>query len=339
MSTTNPSICLCMIVRNEVEVLGRCLQSCRELIDHWVICDTGSSDGTQELIQRELEGIAGELHEHQWVDFGHNRSELMKLAHGKADYLLLLDADTTLEAAPGTLHELTADSYLLRHADATIYYTKRLVSGKLNWRYVGAVHEYITSDEERKTERLDGLVIRSWSVGGSRKGRWERDAELLEAAVQRDSTDARSLFYLAQTYRDLGKESDDRAKLELALEHYQQRAKMAGWGEETYCAWRQVGMLSAQLGDWPRAIDAYITAWETRPVRLEAVHDLAVGLLERKHHHARPPVHAAGGGHAPACAPGGHPLRRALDLQVGAALPVLDLFLLGRRVRCVDHRL
>ena len=66
-----------MIVRDEVDVLGRCFDSCRELIDHWVICDTGSTDGTQDLIRRELAGIPGELHEHDWVDFGHNRSELM----------------------------------------------------------------------------------------------------------------------------------------------------------------------------------------------------------------------------------------------------------------------
>ena len=61
-----PSIALCMIVKDEVEVLSSCFASCRELIDHWVICDTGSTDGTQELIRRELAGIPGELHERPW---------------------------------------------------------------------------------------------------------------------------------------------------------------------------------------------------------------------------------------------------------------------------------
>ena len=41
-----------------------------------------------------------------------------------------------------------------------------------------------------------------------------------------------------------------------------------------------------RLGDWPRAVDAFLTAWEQRPARLEAVHDLAVGLRERGLHHA-----------------------------------------------------
>ncbi|MFI5005066.1 MAG: glycosyltransferase [Solirubrobacterales bacterium] len=270
-----------MIVKDEVDVVKRCFDSCRELIDHWVICDTGSTDGTQDLIRRELAGIPGKLYEHTWVDFGHNRSALMKLARGRGEYLLLLDADWTVEAAPGALDGLTADSYLIRHSGAVEFHNKRLVSGRLDWRYVGSTHEYIVSDAERTSERLEGMAIHVWSVGGSRTGRWQRDAELLEAELERDPTNARAVFYLAQTYRDIGNERNDHAKLGLALGHYQRRAEMEGWQEETYIARYQVGVLSAQLGDWPRAVDAFLMAWEQRPGRLEAVHDLAVGLRER----------------------------------------------------------
>ncbi len=286
MNTDRSSICLCMIVKDEVASLGRCLDSCRALIDHWVICDTGSTDGTQDLIRRELAGIPGELYEHEWVDFGHNRSELMRLARGKGDYLLLLDADWTVEVEPGVLDGLVADSYLIRHAGQVEFHNKRLVSGRLGWRYIGATHEYISSDAERTCERLAGVTIHVHSVGGSRTGRWYRDVELLEADLERDPTDARAVFYLAQTYRDLGTESDDHALLGLALEHYQRRAWLGGWAEETYCARHQVGVLSARLGDWPAAVDAFLSAWEQRPSRLEAVHDLAVGLREHGLHRA-----------------------------------------------------
>ena len=83
-----------MIVRDEAAVIERCLASVRDHIDTWVICDTGSTDGTQDLVRTALSGIPGELHERPWVDFGHNRTELLRLARGKADFLLLLDADT-----------------------------------------------------------------------------------------------------------------------------------------------------------------------------------------------------------------------------------------------------
>ena len=114
-SPSRPTIALCMIVRNEAAILPRCLRSVRPLIDAWVICDTGSSDGTQEVIARELADVPGELHETTWVDFGHNRSELLELARGGADYLLLLDADMTVRV-DATLPELSADAYLLREA-------------------------------------------------------------------------------------------------------------------------------------------------------------------------------------------------------------------------------
>jgi tetratricopeptide (TPR) repeat protein len=281
-----PTICLCMIVKDEVDMLARCLATAAPVLDYWVICDTGSTDGTQDLIRSELDAIPGELHDHEWVDFGHNRSELMRIARGKADYLLMLDADETLEAEPAAFEGLTADAYLLRNGGDVEYRTARLVSGRLGWRYEGVVHEYIVSDHEHATMLLDQVTIRSRSFGGTRKGRWQRDAKLLEDRLERASDDERAMFYLAQTYRDIGLESDDRELLALAVDRYERRTEMGGWDEELYCAWHQFGVLSARLGDWPTAADAFVRAWETRPARLEAVHDLAVGLIERGRYRA-----------------------------------------------------
>jgi tetratricopeptide (TPR) repeat protein len=281
-----PSLALCMIVRDEADSIERCIASCRELIDYWVICDTGSVDGTPEIVRRALHGVPGELHHHEWRDFAHNRTLLMELAHGKADHLLLLDADWTVQAAPGALSGLTADAYMVVHAGATEFRNKRLVSGRIPWHYVGATHEYITSPDERTCRRLADAVIHVESIGGGRTGRWQRDRELLEGALARDPADARSAFYLAQTLRDLGHEHEDTDLLARAREAYEHRAEMDGWEEETYCAWHQAGQLAAELDDWPDAADCFATAWEVRPSRLEAVHDLAQGLRTRDLHRA-----------------------------------------------------
>jgi tetratricopeptide (TPR) repeat protein len=281
-----PSLALCMIVRDEAASIERCLASCRPHIDYWVICDTGSVDATPVLIPRALRDIPGELHHHEWRDFGHNRSRLMELAHGKADYLLLLDADWRLEAAPGAFDALRADAYTVVHAGDTEFHNKRVVSGRIPWRYVGATHEYITSPEERSCKRLENVLIHVESVGGSRAGRWHRDRELLAAALTRDPSDARSAFYLAQTLRDLGHEADDPELLGEALDAYERRAQMDGWVEETYCALHHAGALAAELGDWPGAADHFAAAWEVRPARLEAVHDLAQGLRLRGRYRA-----------------------------------------------------
>jgi tetratricopeptide (TPR) repeat protein len=275
-----------MIVKDEAERIGRCLESCRELIDYWVICDTGSSDRTQELIREALAQVPGELHQHEWVDFAHNRSRLLTLARGKSDYLLLMDADWTLEARDGAFERLRADAYMVVHAGASEFTNKRLVRGDLEWRYVGATHEYITSDAERTCERLAGVAIHVDSVGGARTGRWLHDIEVLEDLLEREPDDPRAMFYLAQTLRDLGHERDDEAMLARARDTYLRRAELAGWVEERYCAWHQAGLLADALGDWPLAADAYTAAWEVRPARLEAVYDLALGLRLRGRYQA-----------------------------------------------------
>jgi FkbM family methyltransferase len=281
-----PTICLCMIVKDEIDVLEACIASCRDFLDYWVICDTGSTDGTQDLIRGELAGIPGELHERPWVDFGHNRTEVMELAHGKADYLLLLDADWVVTVSPDALAHLTADSYSVRFGSGVDFYRKTLVSGKIPWRFIGAIHEYIHSDEDHRSERLEGMSVEVTKIGGDAKGRWENDILVLQAELERDPENQRSAFYLAQTYRDLGHTSGDHERLQLALDWYRRRANMGGWVEEIYVAWYQAGVLSAELGDWPSAADALMRAWEVRPERLEATYALTVRLRQHGLHNA-----------------------------------------------------
>ncbi|MFF3066923.1 glycosyltransferase [Kitasatospora sp. NPDC057936] len=259
-----------MIVKDEAAVIERCLASVRGLVDTWVISDTGSTDGTQELIRRALAGIPGELHEEAWTDFGHNRTLNIRHARGKADYLLLIDADMVVRQ-DGPLPELTADSYMLRHPADLEYRIKRLVSGTVEWRYEGSTHEYLTTDQHDRTADLDALVIEHFADGGSRADKFERDARLLRQDLERDPGNARAVFYLAQTMRDLGRTAE-------AIELYRRRARMGGWAEEVYYALLQVGVLTADAGDWPSAMDALLQAWESRPQRLEACYQLSSRL-------------------------------------------------------------
>lgn len=132
---------------------ARCLRSALPLIDYWVICDTGSTDGTPALASKVLHGVPGELHHRQWRDFGSNRTELLELARGTADYLLLIDADMTISVT-APLGELSADAYLLQCADDFEYWLPCLVRGNRSWRYVGATHEYLDGAEPYSAEKL-----------------------------------------------------------------------------------------------------------------------------------------------------------------------------------------
>ncbi len=263
-----------MIVRDEAAVLPRCVASVLGLIDSWVICDTGSRDGTPELVERLLSGVPGVLHRCQWRDFGHNRNELMAVAQGRGDYLLLLDADMTIGFDPSAMAALTADVYLARHATVPEYWIPRLVRGDRRWHFAGRTHEHLVTGDGDRIEKLEGLVIHHHADSGTRGEKFERDLSLLTEDLLDDPGNARAVFYLAQTHRDLGQS-------ERAIELYDQRAGMGGWDEEVFQARFQAAVLRAEQGRWPEAMVRLIEAWESRPARLEPVYELASRLRLR----------------------------------------------------------
>ncbi|WP_278313671.1 tetratricopeptide repeat-containing glycosyltransferase [Lolliginicoccus levis] len=267
-----------MIVKDEAKVIERCLASVKPLIDFWVISDTGSADGTQGIIREFLADIPGELHEDEWVDFGHNRSLNLRHARGKADFLLLIDADIVVRIE-GPLPELRADSFMVQHAGELLYRNRRLVRGDIDWRYVGATHEYITADRAVSSANLDAWVVEHFADGGSRADKFERDARLLQQDIDRDPGNARAVFYLAQTMRDMG-------NTQRAIELYSRRASMGGWAEEVCYSLLQVGVLESDRGNWGAGMDALTRAWEARPQRLEACYELASRLRAKGNHQA-----------------------------------------------------
>lgn len=121
---------------------------------------------------------------------------------------------------------------------------KRLVRGGLPWRYEGVTHEYLTTDAPDSHENLDELVIEHHADGGSRADKFVRDERLLREDLRRDPANPRSVFYLAQTLRDLG-------NLDGAIPLYAQRAVIGGWPEEIYYSLLQVEVLKAETGDAP----------------------------------------------------------------------------------------
>jgi glycosyltransferase involved in cell wall biosynthesis len=268
-----------MIVKNEAHVLARCLASVRPLITHWTIVDTGSSDGTQELVCKELAELPGELHERPWRDFATNRNEAIDVARPHADYILIIDADDVLSVPDGfALPALTADAYKLRVEDAgTTYERTHLFRSDLDYRYVGVLHEVLVSKGQRKEELLEGVVYRRTNEGSRSADphKFRKDAAVLEAALAAEPDNARYAFYLAQSWRDAG-------ELEKALAAYAKRAQMGGWEEEAWYALLEVAKLSARLErDADSVVGAHLRAFERRPARAEPLAYLAAHLRER----------------------------------------------------------
>ncbi|MBI3236817.1 MAG: glycosyltransferase, partial [Chlamydiales bacterium] len=266
------TICLNMIIKDEKEVICRCLQSVKPLIDYWVIVDTGSTDKTQEIVKEFMKDIPGELHERPWVNFAHNRNEALSLAQNKSDYIFFVDADDVIELKEGfckRLLDLEGYSIDIRYAEMNYGRTALIKSG-LPWKWMGAVHEVLVCDAETRIGELKDVVMKIIG-GGDRSAdpqKFLKDAKLLEAELQKMPGHGRTQFYLAQSYRDA-------QKPELALKHYKKRIALRGWDQEVFWSLYQIGQLYEDLNFAEKEIiDGYSTAFLFRPSRLEPLYRL-----------------------------------------------------------------
>ena len=256
-----------MIVKNEAKVILRCLASVKQLIDYWVIIDTGSNDGTQDLIREALQSIPGELHERAWVDFSFNRNQALDLAKSKADYVLLIDADERLEYSKHfSMPKLCKDCYsILRRSNETDFHGVLLLNIHLPWRWVGVIHETPECPEMKTIGTISG-VVNICTQDGSRSqdpDKFLKDIDLLENAVSKEPQNSRNIFYLAETYSIAGQYTK-------AIEMYEQRLKLGSPQQEVFWSAYQIGRLQEELKLSPEVfIRSYSLAHQIRSSRVE----------------------------------------------------------------------
>lgn len=262
-----------MIVKNESEVIVRCLSSLKSLIDYWVIVDTGSEDNTKEIIKEFMQDIPGELHERPWKNFAHNRNEALSLAKGKGDYVLIIDADEVFETDPSfKMPHLTHDFYhIMTHFGGSTYARAQLIKNNLDWEWKGVLHEGLYSTQACLSSTLKGIrnIVRSDGARSKDPKKYEKDAEILEKAVAEEPDNSRYVFYLAQSYKDCLNYSK-------AIEWYQKRVDMGGWDQEVFWSLFQIARMK-ELIEAPEKeiVAAYYKAYHYRPTRAEPLYYLA----------------------------------------------------------------
>ena len=275
---TVKTVCLNMIVKNESKVIRRCLESVKNQIDYWVIVDTGSTDGTQEIIKEFMKEIPGELHERPWVNFGHNRQEALNLAKNKADYLLLMDADETLVYSSDCKNlPLELDYYYVpvqgSKAEFVAYNRFLLINTHFDWEWKDILHEYLEIPLNAKTfEALKNITCFTDSDGSRADDpkKYYKDAAVFEKALETDPDNARYVFYLAQSYCNA-------KEYGLAQKYYEKRATMSGgWDAEIFWSLFTSACIQ-EAEDKPQntIINAYYKAYLSDPSRAEPLYRLA----------------------------------------------------------------
>lgn len=267
------TICLSMIVKNEAHCIEKCLESVKPFIDYWVICDTGSTDNTEEIIKKCLADIPGEIHHHEWEDFSSNRNKALELAKNKADYIFIIDADDQLVATENPFQNLKALTYKILFNHGPIqYYRIQLIHHSVDCKYIGVLHEYLHVSCQVNDQILPNCYIFYGATGSRSKNpdKYLHDAEVFEKALEKEPDNSRYVFYCAQSYRDAN-------RLAKALSFYTKRSQMGGWHEEIYVSLLEAAKLTENIYPFNYAAveSAYLKAFNFYPKRVESLYYLA----------------------------------------------------------------
>jgi len=272
------TISLCMIVKNEEDVLARCLSSVRDITDEIIIVDTGSTDRTKEIAGQ----FTDKIYDFPWIDdFSAARNFSFNLA--TQEYILWLDADdyftmqdrqlllelkSTLDP---TVDSVTMDYHLLVDPAGKVLQSirrNRLVRRACGFRWIGAVHEYLA---------VGGKIFNSEIAVKHQKEKQHTDRNLriyrrrLEAG---EEFNPRDLYYYANELRD-------NAFPEEAVLYYEQflHTKL-GWLEDNIAACLKMGECYGQQGERDKQLQSYFRTFDFDLPRAEACCQIATVFFE-----------------------------------------------------------
>lgn len=270
--------CIC---RNESHIIHECLESVAPYVDGMVITDTGSTDGTQDIIKKFCaeRNLPCDIVEMEWVNFGVCRTASLRNAENKGyDYGLCLDADDKLVGDFKYPTPLVCDGAALTiQRGSFLWHRHQLFKLDGQWSYKGPLHEYAASNKPNaRHEKIGGnyhieaRTIGARNVGIDAKTKYSRDAELLEKHLKEDPTDARSQFYLAQSYFDS-------EQFDKAFGAYEKRSQMQNSFEEEafYSIYRMAIISVITQRPWEQTASLFLSAWAFRPIRAEPLFELA----------------------------------------------------------------
>lgn len=214
MTKNRIKLSACMMVKNEEEMLPRCLNSIKHIVDEIIVVDTGSTDSTIEIAQ----SFGAKIYHHPWEqDFSKHRNQSIGYATG--DWFIIIDADEELDAyhikkenlkdklgkAPRELH-----CFLINLLDkdakgniATIAKSARIFRNGVGVEYRGLVHN--TAYYSGKVMELDlNLFHYGYALPAPQmQAKYRRTSSMLLKRIENDPHDYAAYFYLCQVYMQM----------------------------------------------------------------------------------------------------------------------------------------
>jgi hypothetical protein len=275
---------LCIMVKNGGPQFEQMLIDNYSIIDRWTILDTGSTDGTIEIINKVLVGKKeGNLYQEPFINFRDSRNRLLDLAGKECKYIIMLDDTYVVKGKLREfLTEVRSDQYsnsftLFIHSDDTKYGSNRIIESASELRYIHKIHEVINDKNNINVvipedqafifdKRFDYMEKRT-------NDRKQLDLKLLYEEIEENPNDPRAYYYLAQTYNCL----DDHEK---AFFYFMKRCEFTNSGfiqERVDAAFEAARIANFKLNkSWDLCEDLYLKAFKIDESRPESLYFIGI---------------------------------------------------------------
>jgi tetratricopeptide (TPR) repeat protein len=260
-----------MIVKDEADKLAAILGDAIGFCDELIVVDTGSTDATVEIAR----AAGATVHEFGWIDdFAAARNAAFD--HCTSDWIMWLDGDDRVpldaQAAIRALKPTLTDSIDAVFAEYRLYDTtgtnvllrydrERLIRRAAGLRWAGEVHETITVQATRFI-RVDEVYVEHRPAPDDGPPS-DRNLRILQRMAEAGDYSPRTTFYLANEYRDHGRQVE-------AAAVYEQYIAIATLPWERYSARVSLAICLSALDRKDDALEQAFAAISEDPSRAEA---------------------------------------------------------------------
>jgi len=282
------TISACMIVKDEEKMLPRCLESIKDYVDEIVVVDTGSTDGTIEIVKN----YGAKVYHHPWEDnFSKHRNQ--SIDYAGSDWIFIIDADE--ELMPGSGEEIkravrvddNVDSIFIRvESDfdegrgISMHNSLRLFRNNHRIRYKGRVHNAIVGEQNPKYAPKGRIFHYGYNLGPEVAGKkFKRTSELLKLDIAEDPSDPRPHHYLGVSYLSACMFDLAAKESEIAIELYKNKKLINSEALKSYFV---AAMSYINLTKFGKAEILAHEALETYPKHLDSHFALSWVYLEKK---------------------------------------------------------
>jgi len=253
-----------IIMKNESKVLERCLKSVQQFADEIIIVDTGSTDNSIEIAKRFTPYVYVSEHfdkntHFSDFEFGVARNEAIKRC--TSQWICWWDCDDVIDAVGASkikriVQEAKSNfvcNFSIIHGSIRFDHARLFPNGLgIMFDETHACHEFLVLQDLPAKPNRD-IVIQHLPIPGGLSS-CERNLAILEKDhFQRGRKDQRTLFYLANAYRECGRDEE-------AIGFYDMYLGISEWTEERFFARMYKGKCLCQMKNWIMARNEFLCA-------------------------------------------------------------------------------